>query len=114
MSSGQRWASSLPACLPACGHLGRLQRAGWAPFCLAAKHACTALFRCCAAATRPPTHSISKVTTAAAAAVLQPYAEERMEPDTQGRVDVDHGLATAPVIPHEVLEKQQDSERDAD
>jgi hypothetical protein len=54
------------------------------------------------------------VTTAAAAAVLQPYAEERMEPDTQGRVDVDHGLATAPVIPHEVLEKQQDSERDAD
>ena len=70
--------------------------------------------RCCTAATRPPTHSISKVTTAAAAAVLQPYAEERMEPDTQGRVDVDHGLATAPVIPHEVLEKQQDSERDAD
>ena len=54
------------------------------------------------------------MTPAAAAALVQPYAEERQEPDTHGRVDVDHGLATAPVIPHEVLEKQKDSERDAD
>ena len=37
-----------------------------------------------------------------------------MESDTHGHVDVDHELTTAPIIPHEVLERQKDSERDAD